>query len=112
MRILLYLIIGLYQITNTGCSVSESGTSQINSEAFPGYEITIRIVDHGNTFDKVMDVFSKSGLSVVHIHHIVYGAERQEIKITVKNGDNKLVNEIEYQLRSVLNVESVLIRKI
>lgn len=113
MRILLSISFGLFSlISNSGCSISKPATSHASEELIPGYEITISIVGSENALDKVMDVFFKCRLSITYVQHILYAGERQQIKVTIRNGDNKLLNEAETHLRSVSNVENISIRKI
>jgi ACT domain-containing protein len=112
MRILLSLLLELFVLTSCcGCSVSQLARSQIKIDAVQGYEIIIRFNDYGNAMSQVMDVFSRNGLKIMKVQQAYLSSGRQEIRISIRNGNSRQLNEAEDQLRSVMNVESLQIER-
>jgi rRNA processing protein Gar1 len=113
MRILLSRLLGLFLLLLTySCSLSAPNMVQKSSDIVPGYEIVIRFFESGNAIGKVMDIFGKNGFIVARVQQSYLSTEKLEIRINIRGGNSKKLNEIEFQLRSVLNIESVSISKI
>ena len=113
MRIVLtILLILVVLLPSFGCGTGKPMAMQTNSDATPGYEIIIRFFEFGNAMDKVMDVFSKNGLMISKMQQTYLFSERQELRISIKNGCNRQLSDAEYELRNVINVESISIRRL
>lgn len=113
MRIVLSILLGLFVLLPCfGCGASKLATMQTNRDAVPGYEIVIRLFENGNATDKVIDIFSKNGLMITKVQQIYLSAEKQELRISIRGGNSKRLNETEYQLRSIMYVESVSIHRL
>ena len=93
-----------------GCGTNRPIIADLNHEMVPGYEIIIRLSESGN--DKAMDVFIRNGRRIAGVQQKYLSTEKHEMRMTIKGATGKLLNELEYHLKEVLNVESVLIIRI
>jgi len=113
MRILLTILLGLYiLLTSYSCGVRLPVETQRGSDKGSGYEIVIKFFELGYQIDKVVDVFNMNGLVITDMQQTYLSNERQEMRIKVKGGDMRQINDSEYQLRGVLNVETISINRL
>lgn len=96
----------LLSLPFSGCGASQYGM-QTNIVGPLGYEIVIKLFDNRNSIDKIMDMFNRNGMIIMKVNQTYLSAEWQEMRVSIKGGDKKQLNETVYQLRCVLNVESV-----
>ncbi len=95
-----------------GCGASHPATSGNGIEFQPGYEITIRCVDNTNPVGKLIQVFSERGIIVTGMQQRQMSFDRYQLVLNVKCGSGQQINEAEGQLRSVVNVESMVVRRV
>jgi len=94
------------------CSAIRPGTVERSYQELPSHEIVIRVYEFGNPINKIMQLFSSNGLLITSIQQFQLSDDKQEIKIAIRNGNTRKLNELEVELRNVMNVRSVLIRRI
>lgn len=112
MRKLLSFLIGIViMLPGSACNVSQP-VSLHKIYSATGFEVIIKLVDPGNVIDKVMEVFNRNGIGIARIQHAYFGNERQEFLVSVRCGNSKQLNGVEQELRSVLAIESISIRRI
>lgn len=61
---------------------------------------------------EVMNVFLRNGLVIMRVQQTYLANDRQEIRISTRKGNKTQLNDVEYQLRSVMNVQSVSIQRL
>jgi (p)ppGpp synthase/HD superfamily hydrolase len=111
-KILLMLIGVLLMVGVVGCGASRLATSGNGTEMQAGYEIRIRCVDNNNPVGKLMQVFLEAGIVVTRMAQQEMSFDRYELVFNVKCGSGQQINEAESQLRTVVNVESMVVRRV
>ena len=112
MRVLLSLLVGLFLLSPFySWGISKTGAMQINGDTVSEYEIVIKMLEYGNVMDKAMDVLIRNGMIITKAKQIYLTTEQQELRMSIKSGNNKQINEMEYQLPNVLNAEFFLHKK-
>ena len=111
-KILPLVVVTLLIADGYGCGASHPAISGYGIEMQPGYEITIRCVDNSNPVGKLIQVFSERGIIVTGMQQRQMSFDRYELVFNVRYCNSRQLGEAEHQLRGVLNVESMVVRRL
>lgn len=111
-KILPLVIVVMMLVSGFGCSSGNPVAGTTNNQVYPSFEIVIRVYEFGNPIDKIMQVFSMNGLLITGMQQFQLSDGKYEVRITTRNGNVRQLNELEGELRNVMNVTSVSISRI